>query len=52
MSDQELGKKMVEEEELLPFLDAYKEVVGENLSYGFGRNESNKMDGGRAKLTS
>lgn len=30
---------MVEEEELLSFLDAYKEVVEDHLSYSFGRNE-------------
>lgn len=39
MSDQDLGKKMVEEEELLYFLEAYKEAVEEYLSYGFGRHE-------------
>ena len=33
MSDQELGKKMVEEEELLYFLEAYKEAVEEYLSH-------------------
>ncbi|MDY7001041.1 MAG: hypothetical protein SVS15_04575 [Thermodesulfobacteriota bacterium] len=39
MSDKELGKKMAEEEALLCFLDAYKEVVEEYLSYGFARQE-------------
>ena len=39
MSDRELGKKMGEEEELLFFLEAYKEVVEEYLSYSFGRHE-------------
>lgn len=39
MSDKELGKKMSEEECLLSFLGAYKEVVEEHLSYSFGRNE-------------
>ena len=39
MSDQELGKKMVEEEELLYILEAYKEAVEEYLSYSFGRHE-------------
>ncbi len=32
MSDQEIGKKEVEREELYPFLDAYEWVVGEHLS--------------------
>ena len=39
MSDRELGRKMVEEEELLSFLDAYNEVVEEHLTYNFGRYE-------------
>ena len=39
MSDKELGKKMVEEEELFYFLEAYKEAVEEYLSYSFGRHE-------------
>jgi hypothetical protein len=39
MSDKEMGKKMVEEEELFSFLNAYKDVVEEHLSYGFGRHE-------------
>lgn len=39
MSDKELGKKLVEEEELLYFLNAYKEVIKEYLSYNFSRNE-------------
>ena len=39
MSDKELGKKVVEEEELLSFLDAYKEVVEDHLACSFGRNE-------------
>ncbi|CAB1065513.1 hypothetical protein D1BOALGB6SA_10310 [Olavius sp. associated proteobacterium Delta 1] len=38
-SDKELGKKTVEEEELFSFLEAYKHVVKEHLSYSFGRNE-------------
>ena len=38
-SDQDLGKKMVEEEELSSFLHAYKEVNEDYLSYGFGRQE-------------
>ncbi len=39
MSYKELAKKMVEEEWLFSFLDAYKEVVEEHLLYSFGRNE-------------
>ena len=41
MSDQEIGKKMVEEEELLYFLDAYKQAVEEYLIYDVfsGRHE-------------
>jgi len=39
MSDKELGKKMVEEEQLLYFLEAYNIVVEESLSYRFGRHE-------------
>jgi len=39
MSDQDIGKKMIEEQKLLSFLDAYKEVVEDYLSYGFGRCE-------------
>lgn len=39
MSDRELGKKMIEEEDLLSFLEAYKENVEEYLSYSFGRSE-------------
>jgi hypothetical protein len=39
MSDQDIGKKMIEEEELMSFLDAYKEVVEDYLSYSFGRYE-------------
>lgn len=39
MSDRELGKKMAEEMELEPFLDAYKEAVENYLSYAFGRHE-------------
>jgi len=39
MSDKDLGKKMVEEWGLLPFLEAYKEAVEDYLSYGFGRHE-------------
>jgi hypothetical protein len=39
LSDRELGKKMIEEEELFHFLEAYKENVEEYLSYGFGRSE-------------
>lgn len=39
MPDRELGKKMIEEEELLQFLKAYKENVEEYLSYRFGRSE-------------
>jgi len=41
MSDQEIGKKMVEEEELLYFLDAYKQVVKGYLIYDVfsGRHE-------------
>ena len=39
MNDKELGKKLVEEEELFYFLEAYKDVVEESLSYSFGRHE-------------
>jgi hypothetical protein len=39
VSDQDIGKKMCEEEKLLSFLDAYKEVVEDYLSYSFGRCE-------------
>jgi len=39
MSDKELGQKMVEEEELLFFLEAYENIVEEALVYGFGRYE-------------
>ncbi|MEW5913080.1 MAG: hypothetical protein AB1814_11035 [Thermodesulfobacteriota bacterium] len=39
MSDKELGKKMVEEEELLSFLEAYKDVVEEYLSDNFDSHE-------------
>jgi hypothetical protein len=39
MSDKELGKKMIEEEELFLFLEAYKGVVEDHLSYSFGRHE-------------
>lgn len=38
MSDQELGKKMVEEEELYLFLDAYQYVTGQRLT-PVGRSE-------------
>jgi hypothetical protein len=39
MSDQDIGKKMVEEVELYSFLEAYKKVVKDYLSYGFGMHE-------------
>lgn len=39
MSDRELGKKMIEEEELLSFFEAYKEKVEEYLSCSFRRYE-------------
>jgi len=39
LSDRELGKKMIEEEQLLQFLEAYKENVEEYLSYSFGKSE-------------
>ena len=39
MFDKELGKKMVEEEELLYFLEAYENVVEGYLAQGIGRNE-------------
>ena len=32
MSDQQIGKKEVEREELYPFLEAYEWVTGESLS--------------------
>lgn len=39
MPSQEIGKKICEEKELLSFLDAYKEVVSDCLSYNFDRSE-------------
>lgn len=39
MSDRELDRKMVEEEELLYFLKAYNIAVKDKLFFGFGRNE-------------
>lgn len=52
MNDKELGKKLNEEEELFYFLEAYKDVVEESLSYSFGRHERpdficNRPDGTR-----
>ena len=39
MSDRELGRKMVEEEDLLYFLEAYNISVRDKLLYGFDRYE-------------
>ncbi|WP_022663844.1 hypothetical protein [Desulfospira joergensenii] len=39
MSDRELGKKMIEEGDLLSFLEAYRENIEEHLSYNHGRCE-------------
>ena len=39
MSDQNIGKKMCEEENLLSFLEAYKEVFENYLTYSFGSSE-------------
>jgi hypothetical protein len=39
MSDQDIGKKMCEEEKLVSFLDAYKDVFKDYISYSFGSSE-------------